>query len=83
MNIVTQMCNCNPYIVCIFLPASAHSILCRGLVINPHVWREQGKVISVGVHVYICGPQKILNWTLAIDSPFKTFAVGLLIEFID
>ena len=26
---------------------------------------------------------KKLNLTLAIDSPFQTFAVGLLIEFID
>ena len=28
-------------------------------------------------------PKKILNRTLAIDSRFQTFAVGLLIEFID
>ena len=26
---------------------------------------------------------KNLNRTLAIDSPFQTFAVGLLVEFID
>ena len=52
---------------------------------------EQGKVIGVGVHTHththththIC----ICLWTkkkiVAIDSPFQTFAVGLLIEFID
>ena len=33
---------------------------------------------------YICLWQnKILNRTLAIDSPFKTFIVRLLVEFID
>ena len=46
---------------------------------------ERGKVIDVGVHIYIClwTSQKILNPTLAIESPFRTLAVGLLIEFID
>ena len=28
-------------------------------------------------------PKINLNHTLAIDSPFQTFAVGLLVEFID
>ena len=49
---------------------------------------SRGKVIGVGVHVYTCiyvyiymfVGQKILNRTLAINSPFQTFAVGLLIE---
>ena len=27
--------------------------------------------------------KKSLNHTLAIDSPFQTFAVGVLVEFID
>ena len=27
--------------------------------------------------------QKKFDHTLAIDSPFQTFAVGLLVEFID
>ena len=27
--------------------------------------------------------KKYLNRTLAIDLPFQTFAVGLLVEFID
>ena len=27
--------------------------------------------------------QKNLNRTLAIDSPLQTFALGLLVEFID
>ena len=44
-------------------------------------------MIGVGVQIYIiiyvCGPKKNLNRTLAIDSPFQTFVVGLLIEFID
>ena len=40
-----------------------------------------GKVIGAGVHI-VCG-QKKLNHTLAIESPFQTFAVGLLVKFID
>ena len=40
-------------------------------------------MIGVGVHiyvyVYVCGPKQ-LNRTLAIDSPFQTFAVELLVE---
>ena len=28
---------------------------------------------------YICGRKKYLNRTLEIDSPFQTFAVGLLV----
>ena len=47
-------------------------------------------MIGVGVHIYIyvyiyiyvCGPKKYLNRTLAINSPFQTFAVGLLVEFM-
>ena len=55
---------------------------------TPHVQCERGKVIiSCGVHIYIfiyvCGRKKYLNRTLEIDSPFQTFAVGLLVEFID
>ena len=44
------------------------------ILITPHVQRERGKVIGVCVHIYIyyiCGQQKILNRTLAIDSPFS------------
>ena len=33
--------------------------------------------------VYMCVDPKKLNRTLAIDSPFQTFAIGLLIEFMD
>ena len=46
-------------------------------------------MIGVGVHIYICiyctclWAKKNLNLTLAIDSPFQTFAVRLLVEFID
>ena len=43
---------------------------------------EQGKVIGDGVHIYV-DQKNNLNRTLAIDSPFQTFAVGLLVEFID
>ena len=34
------------------------------------------------VYNYVCA-KKNLNRTLAIDSPFQTYAVGLLVEFID
>ena len=53
--------------------------------ITPHAQRERGKVIGCGVHIYIYvrGRKKYLNRTLEIDSPFQTFAVGLLVEFID
>ena len=48
--------------------------------------REWGKVIGVGVHIYVymfVDQKKKLNRTLVIDSLFQTFAVGLLVEFID
>ena len=35
------------------------------------------------MYIYVCGRKKYLNRTLAINSPFQTFAVGLLLEFID
>ena len=56
------------------------------LLITPHAQRERGKVIGLGVlvYIYIClWSKKYLNRTLTIDLPFQTFAVGLLIEFID
>ena len=40
-------------------------------------------MIGLGVLVYVCGQKKNLNRTLAIDLPFQTFALGLLVEFID
>ena len=41
-----------------------------GLIfITPHTQRERGKVIGVGVHMFVV--KKKLNRTLAIDSPFK------------
>ena len=44
---------------------------------------EQGKVIVVGVHIYICSwTNKYLNRTLAIDSPFQKFVVRLLADFL-
>ena len=33
--------------------------------------------------LYVCGRKKYLNRTLEIDSSFQTFAVVLLVEFID
>ena len=44
-----------------------------------------GNVFRAGVHIYIHIHMFVeeLNRTLAIDSPFQTFAVGLLVEFID
>ena len=65
-----------------FLPSSVTYIRYKYLD-TPHVQREQGKVIRVGVHIYMFVDQFFLNHTLAIDSPFQTFAVGLLVEFID
>ena len=54
------------------------------IFITPHAQRERGKVIGCGVHIYIClWTKKYLSHTLEIDSPFQTFAVGLLLEFID
>ena len=55
-------------------------------LITPHAQREWGKVIGLGVVVYIymfVVKKNNLNRTLAIDLPFQTFAVGLLFEFID
>ena len=55
--------------------------------ITPYAQREQGKVIGVGVYMYvyiIClWAKKNFNRTLAINSLFQTFVVGLLIKFID
>ena len=41
-------------------------------------------MIGVGVHVsvYVFGGPKNFERTSAIDSPFQTFSVGLLVEFI-
>ena len=38
--------------------------------------------VQTGCTVYVCGRKKYLNRTLAIDSPFQTFAVRLLVKFI-
>ena len=50
------------------------SIYVINFFVTQHAQRERGKVIGVGVHVYVCG-------TITIDSPFQTFAVGLLVKF--
>ena len=57
----------------------------KHIVVTPPAQREL-KVISVGVHIFVyigLWTKKILNRTLAIDSPFQTFVVRLLVEFID
>ena len=49
-------------------------------LLPPRMRSELGKLIGVGVLIYllyVCGPKKILNRNLAIDSHFQTFAVGL------
>ena len=53
-------------------------------VVTPHAQRERGKVIGLGVlvYIYMFVVKKNLNRTLAIDLPFQ-IAVGLLVEFID
>ena len=56
-------------------------------IITLHAQRKRGKVIGVGVlilytTVYVCGPKKIELY-FSDHSPFQTFAVGLLVEFID
>ena len=54
--------------------------------ITPHAQRERG-LSDWGwcpyIYIYVCGWKKYLNRTLVIDSPFQTFAVGLLVKFID
>ena len=55
----------------------------KGTFITPLVQHERGKVIGVVSIVYVCERKNNLNRTLEIDSPFQTFAVGLLVEFID
>ena len=54
----------------------------RAWVITPHAQRERGKVMGVGAIYMFVDQKKTLNCTLAIDSPFQTFSVGLLL-FID
>ena len=52
--------------------------------ITPHTHAQAGGyVIGAGVHIYIYMFVDELNRTLAIDSPFQTFAVRVLVEFID
>ena len=55
------------------------------MLVTPHAHvRARGYVIGACVHIYMfMDEKKILNRTLAIDSSFQTFAVGLLVEFID
>ena len=55
------------------------------MLITPLAQRERGKVIGLGVliYIYMFVDKKNLNRTLAIDLPFQTFAVGLVVEFID
>ena len=60
------------------------SLLLNILFLLPHTHLHEQGLCDRGwcPYVYVCG-QKKLNRTLAIDSPFQTFVVGLLVEFID
>ena len=51
-------------------------------VITPHAQREWGKLlVLVSIYIFfIFFGTNILNRTEAIDSPFQTFAVGLLVK---
>ena len=49
---------------------------------DTHILRV-GKVITVGFYIYMFVDQKKCNRTLAIGLPFQTFALGLLVKFID
>ena len=60
-------------------------VTCYQCLFTPHAERERSKVIGV-VSIYsiiMYGPPQNFNRTLVIDSPFQSFAVGLLVEFID
>ena len=54
-------------------------LMLNGII--PHAQRVWGKVIDRGVDMLV--DEKNLNHTLEIDSPFQSFAVGFLVEFID
>ena len=63
-----------------------HDAYHNPVIITPHAQHERGKMIGVGVLIYIymlVDPPKKLNCTLVIHSHFQTFTVGLLVEFID
>ena len=66
---------------------SSHMSDLVGLTITLHAHAQAGLyVIGAGVHLYIVymwPPPKSLNGTLAIDSPFQTLGVRLLVKFID
>ena len=66
-----ETCNCGSVEVKLSLP---HTCSASG-----------GKVIGVGVHIYIyvCGPKKKLKSYFSDRLTFQTFAVGLLVKLID
>ena len=39
--------------------------------------------VCMHVYIYMCDLPKSMNGTLAVDLPFQTLTVGLLIKFID
>ena len=85
-----QITICNTekqYVGILIISVSAHFLSIQSILITPHAQRERGKVsVVVSIYyiiIYVCGRKKYLNRTLEIDSPFQTFAVGLLVEFID
>ena len=54
---------------------------CLLVFLDTQSWCEMDN--SSESYIYVYGRKKYLNRTLEIDSPFQTFAVGLLVEFID
>ena len=59
--------------------SSLVSVLFREAFNHPYISFFHLLVYGVSViYIYVCGPK-----TLVINSPFQTFEVGLLIEFID
>ena len=67
--------------------------LCETTFIIPHMQHKQCK-IGVGVHIYniyihvyniccVCGQKNILESYFNDPVTFQTFAVGLLVEWID
>ena len=75
-----------------YVPLSILQVLSDGFCVELMLMKQVISKLPISVsdvhiqYVYmcVCGPNFFfLNHTLTIDSPFQTFAVGLLVEFID
>ena len=51
-------------------------------VVTPHAHARAGGYSDQGwcPYIYVCGQKQNLNRTLAINSHFQTFVVGLLVD---